>query len=422
MSKKPKDTIAILGSGGGVANALLSIFQHAALDPCDPLHDRIKTSVLHLIDIKQQQKSDLAKRFPHLAAQFHLHQLNLRDINLFRRYLKKHRPALVIDVSWADTLDMLACCNELSVPYVNTALENTMIDDLEDEYEGFPLIERYRLFEQKKAAFQNTTAIVCSGMNPGVVNWMALEVIKQHPTEKPLGLYIVEEDTSFFADPSLASPDTLYTTWSPECFLDEAIHSYPMLVQGNTPLFLYNEVYELEFKVRLGSKQFFGRLMPHEESLSLADHCQLETGFLYKVNPHTTSLIKNNLHQTDILWEKELKVLDPTASKLSGADLVGVLLVYPDKERFMYHILDNQTAFAEYGVNATYLQVASGVYGAAASLLCDAIPRGIYYVEDLVTRTNSRYGEYVTYHLKTYVQGENPDTDGTLLNRMQKDA
>lgn len=66
--------------------------------------------------------------------------------------------------------------DELGISYVNTALENTMIDENEELYEGFGLIERCRHLEKYKDNFSNLTAIIGSGMNPGVVQWMTRQM------------------------------------------------------------------------------------------------------------------------------------------------------------------------------------------------------------------------------------------------------
>ena len=113
-------------------------------------------------------------------------------------------------------------------------------------------------------------------------------------------------------------------------------------------------------------------------------------------------------------------VLDPEKTPLIGEDLVGILLTFNNKEAFMYNSLKNEVAFKKYNINATYLQVASGIYGALCSVLLDKIPKGIYYVDELLTTTNSKYGEYLSYHLKEFVYGENNKSDGSLLNRLRE--
>ncbi|MBW9234627.1 hypothetical protein JQK62_20700, partial [Leptospira santarosai] len=145
----------------------------------------------------------------------------------------------------------------------------------------------------------------------------------------------------------LAKKNVIYTTWAPECFLDEAILSYPMFMKHHSPLFFYEKVYDLEFKVTLGNKQFYGCLMPHEEVYTLCKLFDMEGGFLYKVNDHTTDLIRENIDDLDKLWNFEMKVLNPEEEALIGEDLVGVLLVYPDKERYMYNVLSNEEIFSD---------------------------------------------------------------------------
>ncbi|HLN61605.1 MAG TPA: saccharopine dehydrogenase NADP-binding domain-containing protein [Symbiobacteriaceae bacterium] len=412
--------ITILGSAGGVARAVLALLNHAAQDVNDPLHAVINQCHLHLVDRKKKPGSYYRKLLPGLQSQFTTHQFNLANLPRFREHLRQTQTTIVIDVSWADTLEMLRCCNGLGIAYVNTALENRIVDEHEETYKGFPLMERLRVMDHAKEDFTNTTAILCSGMNPGVVQWMALELMKDRPGETPLGCYIVEHDSSFFANPSLARPESIYTTWAPECFLDEAILSFPMFMNHHTPVFLHEPVYALEFKVTLGAKQFDGCLMPHEEVYTLCKHYAMEGGFLYKINAHTTDLIRAHLDRQDDLWDLEMQVLDPTRASLAGEDLVGVLLVYRDKERYMYNVLTNQETFARFGVNATYFQVASGVYGALATLLLDSIPQGIYYVDELLRQTGSRYGVYVTHCLRDFVVGENDRSDGLLLQRMKR--
>ena len=51
--------------------------------------------------------------------------------------------------------------------------------------------------------------------------------------------------------------------------LDEAIWSYPMYMSHHRPLYFYEDVYSSEYKVKLGEKEFYGCLMPHEEVLIL---------------------------------------------------------------------------------------------------------------------------------------------------------
>ncbi|OOE14877.1 S-adenosylmethionine decarboxylase related protein [Fictibacillus arsenicus] len=416
---KRQASLTILGSSGGGAKAILSILNQAVIDKNDPLHEVLNTSTIHLIDIQQKTLHYFENLFPNLSNQIYLYEQDLKDLTLFKEHLHKTNTTIVIDVSWADTIDMLTCCNELGVYYLNSALENIEVDEDETLY-GFPLAERFKRFEEKKHLFTNTKAIVSSGMNPGVVQWMAHELIKKNKNTPPLACYIIEHDTSFFSDIDLIKKDTIYTSWSVECFLDEAILSYPMFVSHQLPLYMYEEVYSNEYMVKLGDKKFQGCLMPHEEILSLGKLYDIEFGFIYRVNEHTTKLIRDNLYRVDDLWDWTHQLLDPELGEIEGEDLVGVLLVFEDHEEYMYNVMNTKQIYPKYKTNATYFQVACGLYGGLASLLLDSIPNGAHYVDELLLQSKSKYGEYLSYHMQDFVIGKNESSDGLLHQRIKR--
>jgi hypothetical protein len=406
----------LLGSGGGLAKAVLAVFNRAAAHAGDPLHGQLQTVRLHLIDKNQKDPSYYRTLYPVLYPKLHFHRMDLSDTGPFRQHLINSHSRLVIDLSWADTLDILGCCDELGIPYVNSALENTAVDEDATLF-GFPLTERFERFERKKPDFTNTKAIICSGMNPGVVQWMAYKLLQENPGRTPLACYVVEHDSSFYADSSRVRPNTLYTSWSPECFLDEAILSYPMLVRHQIPMYLYEEVYAAEYRVRLGDKTFYGCLMPHEEVLTLGRLREWETGFLYRVSEYTTEQIRCCLDDTEALWDWDQEVIEPSNAAVEGEDLVGVLFVYENEEKYLYNTMSSSGVFPVYRTNATYLQVACGVYAAAACLVLDTLQGGVYDVYELLETGKSRYEHYLTLNMKDFVRGTNPFSDGLLHRR-----
>lgn len=159
--------------------------------------------------------------------------------------------------------------------------------------------------------------------------------------------------------------------------------------------------------------------MPDEKVYPLCKLYDMEGGFLYKVNEHTTELIRSNLDDVDKLWNNDMKVLDPLVATLEGEDLVGVLLVYENRERYMYNVLSNDSIFSQYNTNATYFQVACGIYASLSVLLLDQIPKGVYYVDALLLKTSNHYGQFPTYYMTDFVTGESKYTDGLLLQRMK---
>lgn len=411
--------ITLLGSGGGVGKAVLALLEQALRDAGAPLHQSLTGCIIHCIDAKPLQLADFSPYCPQLASHLVLHQFDLEDTSRFKQHLADTSTALVIDASWADTLAMIECCNEYAVAYVNTALESAEVDR-RDELEGFTLIERYLRFKAGRSSFTNLRAIIGSGMNPGVVQWFALSLMQEQPDKLPLACYIVETDNSFYADRTLLQPNTIYSTWSPECFLDEAILNYPMYVSRHQALFLYEHVYAQTFTIQLGQTSFEGCLMPHEEVLSLGERFPFETGFIYKVNEVTTEILHSHLDDANELWDWKHKLLDPRDAELDGSDLVGVLLVYDDHERYIYNVMENKQIYEAYGTNATYFQVACGLYGGICTLLLGEIPKGVHWVDELSDEGIKAYGDYVAYFMKPIVRGTNDSSGGMLLQRMRK--
>jgi len=418
MSELPQ-ALTLLGSGGGLAQAALALLDRAAAKADDPLHSLLGSCTLHLIDVRQKKLSHFTSRFPNLAPRLRVHSFDLRDLETFKRHLIDTGTALVVDVSWADTLKMLECCNELGVSYLNTALENESVDEDPTLY-GFPLTERFERFDDERGRFDRLKAIVCSGMNPGVVQWMAWKLERMNPGRSPLACYIVERDSSFYTDASAAKPRTIYASWSVECFLDESILSYPMFVKNQVPHYFREEVYSAEYKVRLGDKEFYGCLMPHEEVLTLGMRKGWEVGFLYRVSEYTTKLIRDRLDDVDELWDWEQEIVSPENGEVEGEDLVGVLFVYEDEEKYIYNVLDSKTVYPVYGTNATYYQVACGVYAAMACLCLDSVPNGVHFVDELLdSGVDCRYGEYLGRYMERFETGSNPRSDGLLAQRRQ---
>lgn len=412
------DVITILGSGGGVSRALLSLLNKTASDKKDPIYSYISKCKIYLADIEQRTPSYYIEQFENLRDKITLCEFDANNREVLLGHFMRSNTRLVVDVSRADTLEVLRCCNELGIPYINTAFEDS-IPNCEKWKERFGLLVSYRLFEEAKNSFKETTGIINSGMNPGVVQWMAVEMLRKNPDEHPLGCYIVEHDTSFYTEGFKAEKDTIYTTWSPDCYIEEAVLNYPVFMNRHTPLLLYSEVYEQEFKVNLGEKIFYGYLVPHEEVLTLGRIFDLECGFIYRINEHTVQLIKQNLKDVENLKRLPKAVLNPDIAPMVGEDLVGVLLVYPHKEIYMYNVSNNEDIIKRFNVSATYFQVACGIYGAICSVLLDNLPPGVFYVDELLLKTDTNYGRYLNYYMKEFIEGENDFSEGCLMDRMK---
>src|SRR4051812_15301229 len=124
-----KLVMTILGSAGSLGRSLLALLNKASSDQFDPIHQKLLNSTIHLIDYKQKPLDYYQSICPNLFHRLKIHQIDLKDTIILKNFLKRSHTSIVMDVSLADTVEMLDCCNQLGVHYVNSALENIYIND-----------------------------------------------------------------------------------------------------------------------------------------------------------------------------------------------------------------------------------------------------------------------------------------------------
>lgn len=410
--------ITLLGSAGGAARAVLALLNRAAADPGDPLNPVLRQAHLYLLD-PCQKPAAYYDRFPNLAGRLSLGAMRAEAADALTAHLRRSRTGLLLDCSAGSCWEPLVCCDALDIRYVNTAVEIGHLDG-DPRLAAVSVAARCHWLEARRGHLRGLRAIVGSGMNPGVVQWMALHLLAQVGGARPLACYVVEEDTTFPANPALVPPEAVCLSWSPGHYLEEAVQNWPMHVYRHDPVYdTRRPALGARYRVRLGAREFAGCLVPHEEVLSLGRHFDFEIGFLYKVNDHTTAVLRRHLRAPARLQQLPRVVLDPDRYELTGHDLVGVVLVYPDREEYLFNLMENGEACAQYGVGATYLQVACGVYAAACCLLLDPVAPGVHYVDDLILAGGSRYGRYVAQHIRRFWRGRNRAPLGRLAQRRE---
>lgn len=85
----------------------------------------------------------------------------------------------------------------------------------------------------------------------------------------------------------------------------------------------------------------------------------------------------------------------------------------------MYNVMKSSEIYPKFKTNATYFQVACGVYAGFSNLILDDLPLNIYNVDYLLLNTESKYGEYLIYHMTDFTTGENKTSDGLLHQRLK---
>jgi len=298
--------------------------------------------------------------------------------------LKKYAPYIVIDLTYLDTIPLLQATNAAGISYLNTALCDCKKKS--DELVAY-------VFPRKKKICR-APHILCSGMNPGVMNMLVQQGIEKYGV--PEHIIHFEYDTSRL--PRARKP---MITWSPHEFLAETIEDPGGIVLGrNKVQRLYPNALENRVSLRdvlspLRSLATYPEAMSvlHDENLTIAQKYNIPSQFLYALHPATMQKIIN------ICKKKKPKpddfVLgDNTLHRLQGTDMIGVLLQYKNKRVYYTNTVANTEV---QGTNATYFQVSVGVMAAVQALLSGKIKKGVHFVEDLHA---PHYQKYVFGHLQ----------------------
>ena len=416
---KLEHNICILGNNGGVGGAILAVLNDVARNKSAVLYEFINKSNIYIVDIDQEGEDYYKSFCKNIENQLIYNEFDIAYEKLMIDFLNKSKIEIIIDLAPEDSLMVLEYCNKLGIKYINTAIEvNAVYDD--EENDPYSCAVRDRFLEEYRSKKTECTAIVGSGMNPGIVQWMAAEIYKKNFPKVPKGVFVVENDTSFYKDTSLLNPDNLYITWSPECFMDEAVLNLQMYMEKGKPIFLDKKyVYRAKFGDEM---TFLGFLVPHEEVINMGRKF-FQTGFIYKFNDHTMNQILNKT--TKELMGSRIERIEPHRGEIIGTDNVGILMVYDDFEEWMYNPGKNEEVIAKYKVSATYWQVACGVYASLSSLILDRIPKGIHYVDDLLINNASvdcKWGTYLKDNMKEFHSGTNTPHEGLLSDRRMDDV
>lgn len=377
--KKPN--LLILGASGGVANALLHFL----------VHHRNFFDKLILLDKNKKILSDIYIDHKSLNYIF----VNKRIIlpakeKEYHSILKKYKINIVLDITDDSSIPLLESTNKAKVSYVNTGMNDSkkVICDL--------IFEVWR----KRSSLKNAPHILCSGMNPGVVNMWASYGIEQFGIPKQIILF--EYDTACISDGWRPS-----VTWSIKEFLEEVVRdpSAIMLGRFKTKELLPNA---LENREKMDSilkpimkldKYPEGFIVSHEETSSLAQKYDIPAKYVYAINIGTMKTLIKLYEKNKIIRHSELILADNTCRILEGADNIGMILDYKDKMVYYFNSIPNNSVI---GSNATYTQVAIGILSALFTLVFDKLNPGIYFVEDLF-KTGYKYYLFDNMRVHEYI-------------------
>ena len=279
----------------------------------------------------------------------------------------------VIDL--APTFDKrrsVAVCDEAGVSLVNS----TMVDWTEDIH-----IAAYNFLDRRPEAARRPH-IVAAGMNPGAVNAMAEEIIRQ--TEPPDAIVYWEYDDTMPGCGRFRGPAI---TWCPSESTAEITEDWNFEVLEEGTVLLHEDALDWPLQ-KLGHAGVPMDLVPvppaaegfligHEECVYMGWRHDTAVKFVYGFHPENMRLIRAAGYDV----KPELLVRGPH-EELIGRDIVGVACRFDDDWRGQYCLLENSPEIP-LDSNATCALVAAGV-AAAVKVLAEAPPKpGVYLTHEL---------------------------------------
>jgi hypothetical protein len=371
LGLRKKKNLLLLGASGGVSNAFLHFFAH----------HRSLFNKLVLLDRNDKVLHDLYIDHHTLDYTFIHKEIKLpSEEKEYLKILKDHRIDIALDLTDMDSIPALESTNKAGVSYINTAMcdEHKMVSEL--VYAAYA----------RKDTFKNAAHILCSGMNPGVVNMWVRYGIEEHGI--PEELIHFEYDTS-----TEAARWRSMMTWSLKEYVIESVRDpsgkvlgrdhvsllYPNAISHHVPMrHLLSPILDLpEYPI--------GFQVMHEENLSLGQKYNIPSQFVYAVDKRTMDFVLKKYTETGNVSVDDLVLGNNTSEILNGADSIGVILNYPDKKVYYFNTAPNVSVI---GTNGTYAQVIVGVFSALMVMAFDRLPKKAYFVEDLF---DSRYRSYL---------------------------
>ncbi|MEX2016987.1 MAG: saccharopine dehydrogenase NADP-binding domain-containing protein, partial [Candidatus Pacearchaeota archaeon] len=155
--KKPN--LLLLGASGGVAQVFLHYL----------VHHRDILGKLVLLSGKNRIKNNMHLEHRKLDYTYVERRINPENKDDFKNILKKYDINIVLDLTDIETIPLLEAANEVGVSYINTSMnaDDKTVDKL--IFDIYP----------RKEKLNNAVHILCSGMNPGVVNmWVRYGISK----------------------------------------------------------------------------------------------------------------------------------------------------------------------------------------------------------------------------------------------------
>jgi hypothetical protein len=335
---------------------------------------------LVLVDKQDPWADDLVFPFRKLKGEFLKATIDVaKSGEDYLRLLKTYRIDIVIDLSVNETRAMLAAADSAGVSYINTGVANRPGENFSEVV--LDLVHR-------KTNSWNAPHILCSGMNPGIVNMWVRRAIEAHGV--PENIVHFEYDTGEPVDGGVP-----VIAWSRETLLDEIVNDPAGYVEGRNrialipPNPLKNRVSMEEVLRPIMSLRVYPRgfLLLHEENITLGQKYDVPSRFLFSLKTETMDYLEEVYDRHKEVPLDALALGDNGKIPLKGEATVGVRLEYRDTQEYFL----NTTAQGSVpGVSGSCRQVAAGLHAALWTVVEDPLEKRVHFVEDLLGTTCER--------------------------------
>ena len=366
----PKKNVLIIGASGGVGRAFLRTLAR----------DRGRMGKLVLVDKQDDLLDD--RLLPHQELDYEFQKTAI-DVDKRRedylRLLKAHGIDTVIDLSVNETRAMLAVTDGAGVSYINTGVANRPGENFSEVV--LDLVHR-------ETNSWNVPHILCSGMNPGVVNMWVRRAIETRGV--PENIVHFEYDTGEPVDGGAP-----VVAWSRETLLDEIVNDPAGYVEGRNKIKLVppnplknrvsmEEVLRPIMNLRIYPRGF---LLLHEENITLGEKYDVPSRFLFSLKTETMDYLEEVYDRHKEVPLDALALGDNGKIPLKGEATVGVRLEY---ENTLEYFLNTTAQGSVPGVSGSCLQVAVGLHAALRTVAEDPLEKRVHFVEDLLGTTCER--------------------------------
>ena len=365
-----KKNLLIIGACGGVGRAFLLRLAR----------DRGRLGKLVLVDKQDPLHDDRILSHQELECEFLKATIDVDERqDDYLRLLKTRCIDIVIDLSVNETRAMLAVTDRAGVSTINTGVANRPGENFSEVV--LDLVKR-------KTSSWNAPHILCSGMNPGIVNMWVRRGIEKSGV--PQSIVHFEYDTGQPVDggaPIIA--------WSRETFLDEIVNDPAGYVEGRDKITL---VQPNPLKNRISMEEVLrpimnlsvyprGFLLLHEENITLGQQYDVPSRFLFSLDMRTMDYLEEVYDKNNEVPPGTLALGDNRKVLLKGEATVGVCLEYESTREYFF----NTTAQGAIpGVSGSCRQVAAGLYAALITVIEESLANRVYFVEDLLGTTCER--------------------------------